>query len=234
MAHKMGRRWVTCDLIADTIQRFTVPRLRKVVHGEDLGGVTLTKGERTDASEQGLPEGMTAAEAQQLNSLLNKLLTNQEDLKKSREIKAIKALSKTKTSKDTVNWRGGGSFTVARVSPSCFDYDPDIDLVTLTEDATGRTLVSSVAANLGFYLTPEDRHFDGVLGRQHLAVVEGVLDDGKVDDLMAHLPQGHTLLIAATIVTDGVRDHVRSFKNGSRVVHIPLDIFTYAQAQEEN
>ena len=123
---------------------------------------------------------------------------------------------------------------MARLSPSCFDYDPELDLVTLTKAATGQTLIESVAANLGFYLTPEDRHFDGVQGRQHLAVVEGVLDDDKVDDLMAHLPQGHTLLIAATIVTEGVREHVRGFKNGSRVVNIPLDIFTYSQAQEEN
>lgn len=134
--------------------------------------------------------------------------------------------------KEAINWRGGGSFRVARLSPSCFDYDPDLDLTTLTEAATGSTLVESVAANLGFYLTPEDRHFDGILGRQHLAVVEGVLDDTKVDDLMAHLPEGHTLLIAATIVPEGVRDHVRRFKNGSRVLHVPLDLFTYTTAQE--
>lgn len=232
VAHKMGRRWVTCELVEDTVERFTRPRLEKVVRGEDPGGITLTKGERIDATEDGLPEGMTPDEAQLLNSLLNKLLRDQDHLKKSAEIKAVKGLSKTTKSKDTVNWRGGGSFTVARLSPSCFDYDPDLDLTTLTEAATGSTLVASVAANLGFYLTPEDRHFDGILGRQHLAVVEGVLDDAKVNDLMAHLPEGHTMLIAATIVPEGVRDHVRGFKNGSRVLHIPLDLFTYTTAQE--
>ena len=121
---------------------------------------------------------------------------------------------------------------MARLAPSCFGYDHNLALTTLTEAATGSTLVASVAANLGFYLTPEDRHFDGILGRQHLAVVEGVLDDAKVDDLMTHLPEGHTLLIAATIVPEGVRDHVRRFKNGSRVLHIPLDLFTYTTAQE--
>ena len=147
-------------------------------------------------------------------------------------LKAAKNLLQTKKA-GAINWRGGGSFTVARLSPSCFDYDPDLELTTLTEVATGSTLVESVAANLGFYLTPEDRHFDGVLGRQHLAVVEGVLDDAKADDLMAHLPEGHTLLIAATIVPEGVRDHVRRFKNGSRVLHVPLDLFTYTTAQEE-
>lgn len=232
VAHKMGRRWLTCELIPDTMERFTRPRLEKVVRGEDPGGITLTKGERVDATEEGLPEGMNAEDAQKLTSLLNKAISDNDQLKKSQDIRVLKALMKTSKSKDTVNWRGGGSFTVARLSPSCFDYDPDLDLSTLTEAATGKTLVESVAANLGFYLTPEDRHFDGLLGRQHLAVVEGVLDDAKVDDLMAHLPEGHTLLIAATIVPEGVRDHVRHFKNGSRVLHIPLDLFTYTTAQE--
>lgn len=232
VAHKMGRRWMTCELVAGTMDRFTQPRLEKVVQGKDPGGVTLTKGERVDATEKGLPEGVSAEDAQKLTALLNKAISDNDQLKKSQDIRALKALVKTSKSKDTVNWRGGGSFTVARLSPSCFDYDPDLDLTTLTEAATGSTLVASVAANLGFYLTPEDRHFDGILGRQHLAVVEGVLDDAKVDDLMAHLPEGHTLLIAATIVPEGVRDHVRHFKNGSRVLHIPLDLFTYTTAQE--
>ncbi|MGP5558916.1 site-specific DNA-methyltransferase [Corynebacterium flavescens] len=232
VAHKMGRHWVTCELVEDTMKRFTRPRLEKVVRGEDPGGITLTKGERVDATEEGLPEGMNAEDAQKLTSLLNKAISDNAPLKKSQDIRALKVLVKTVKSKDTVNWRGGGGFTVARLSPSCFDYDPDLDLTTLTAAATESTLVASVAANLGFYLTPEDRHFDGILGRQHLAVVEGVLDDAKVDDLMAHLPEGHTLLIAATIVPEGVRDHVRSFKNGSRVLHIPLDLFTYTTAQE--
>ncbi|WP_193025148.1 site-specific DNA-methyltransferase [Corynebacterium casei] len=232
VAHKMGRRWVTCELVEDTMKRFTRPRLEKVVRGEDPGGITLTKGERVNATEEGLPEGMSPEDAQKLISLLNKAISDNDPLKKSQDIRTLKALVKTAKSKDTVNWRGGGSFTVARLSPSCFDYDPDLDLTTLTAAATESTLVASVAANLGFYLTPEDRHFDGILGRQHLAVVEGVLDDAKVDDLMAHLPEGHTLLIAATIVPEGVRDHVRGFKNGSRVLHIPLDLFTYTTAQE--
>lgn len=234
VAQKVGRRWITTELVEDTFNRFTLPRLAKVVNGEDMGGISTTAGERADNTDEGLPEGMTADEAQKFTSLLNKVLGEHEELKKSIDVKVLKSFTKTKKTKDVINWRGGGGFTVAHLSPSCFDYDPELDLVTLTEAATGPTLVASVAANLGFYATPEERHFDGVLGRQHLAVVEGVLDEAKVDDLMAHLPQGHTVLIAATIVTDGVREHVRSFKNGSRVVHIPLDIFTYTQAQEEN
>ncbi len=40
VAHKMGRRWVTSEREADTIERFTRPRLAKVIAGEDPGGIT--------------------------------------------------------------------------------------------------------------------------------------------------------------------------------------------------
>lgn len=233
VAQKMGRRWVTCELMENTIESFTRPRLEKVIKGEDMGGISITEGERMDNTDEGLPEGLTPDDAQKLTSLLNKALSNQPEIKKDPTVKTIKRLIATKKAKDVINWRGGGGFTMARLSPSCFGYDPEIDLVTLTKNATGQILVDSVAANLGFYLTPEDRHFDGVLGRQHLAVIEGVLNEDKVNDLMAHLPQGNTLLIAATIVDEGIREYIRSFKKGSRIINIPLDIFTYTQKQEE-
>lgn len=40
VAHKMGRRWVTAELSPSTVEQFTLPRLTKVVHGEEPGGVT--------------------------------------------------------------------------------------------------------------------------------------------------------------------------------------------------
>lgn len=234
VAHKMGRRWVTCELIEDTVALFTRPRLEKVVRGEDPGGITLTKGERIDATAEGLPEGLSAEDAQKLTSLLNKAITDREDLKKNPVVREIKALVKTTKSKDTVNWRGGGSFQVARLSPSCFDYDPDLDLVFLTEDATGQTLISSVAANLNFRLTPDHRHFHGVRGVMRLVVVEGRVDRSKIDDLVAHLADTEGLTIAATEIEDGVREYLRTLGRGCRVVHIPGEIFNYQADKEEN
>lgn len=232
VAHKMGRRWVTCELLENTMERFTLPRLSTVINGEDPGGVTTVtdlepRSDRVEVPQKNTPEDMKDA-ATVIGRVLQQEGLSTADAAVLTEARKLFAMR----NKEAINWRGGGSFRVARLSPSCFDYDPDLDLTTLTEAATGQTLVESVAANLGFYLTPDERHFDGILGRQHLAVVEGVLDDAKVDDLMAHLPEGHTLLLAATIVPEGVRDHVRRFKNGSRVLHIPLDLFTYTTAQE--
>jgi len=40
VAHKMGRRWVGVERSADTLDTFVLPRLRKVVNGADLGGIT--------------------------------------------------------------------------------------------------------------------------------------------------------------------------------------------------
>jgi len=225
VAHKMGRRWVTCELVEDTFNRFTRPRLEKVVHDQDPGGITLTKGERVDATENGLPEGMEAEDAQRFTSLLNKFIADNPELKKSAQVKELKALAKTTKTKDTVNWRGGGGFTVAHLSPTCFDCVPEIGLTTLTEHATGETLVNSVAANLGFHLTPDDLVFDGRRGKQRLAVIEGTLTRAKVDELNTHRADGESVLFAALMLEEGVRDYVRSLKNGSRVVAVPGDLF---------
>lgn len=40
VAHKMRRRWVTIERSEETLTRFTLPRLGKVVRGQDAGGVS--------------------------------------------------------------------------------------------------------------------------------------------------------------------------------------------------
>jgi adenine-specific DNA-methyltransferase len=40
VAHKMGRGWVTGEIIPDTVKTFTSVRLQKVVDGNDQGGIT--------------------------------------------------------------------------------------------------------------------------------------------------------------------------------------------------
>lgn len=234
VAHKMGRRWVTCELIEDTMHRFTRPRLEKVVAGEDPGGITVTKGERIDATADGLPEGLTADEAQKLTSLLNKAVRGDAALKKSDDVRAIKQMVKTAKSPDTINWRGGGGFTVAKLSPACFDYDEEYDTVTLTEAATGDVLVDSVCANMNYRRTPGHPDFDGVRGRMRLAVLEGTLTAELADELISKLDDGDLLTIAATGVTDGVSAHLRTAKRGCVVTHIPGDLFQTRRVERTN
>jgi len=40
VAHKMGRRWVAVEWSQDTTEQYIIPRLQKVIAGEDAGGIT--------------------------------------------------------------------------------------------------------------------------------------------------------------------------------------------------
>lgn len=40
VAQKMGRRWITADILPHTVEAFVLPRLRNVIEGQDTGGVT--------------------------------------------------------------------------------------------------------------------------------------------------------------------------------------------------
>ena len=40
VAHKMGRRWVTAEVLPATVATFTAERLKKVTDGKDPGGIT--------------------------------------------------------------------------------------------------------------------------------------------------------------------------------------------------
>lgn len=229
VAQKMGRRWVTCELVGDTFERFTKARLAKVVNDADPGGVTRTKGERIAAEGVELPEGVSPEDAARFTSVLNKLIADDPEAKKDPRVKALKAAAKTVRTKEVVNWRGGGGFQVAHLSPSCFGYDPVLDRVVLTPEATGQALIESVAANLGFgLLHPDDDYvFEGRRGNTLLKVVEGVATVELVDDLVKELVPGETLVLAATSVMDGVRQHLRKVCKGSRVVAVPDDVFSY-------
>jgi len=44
VAHKLGRRWVTVEQSAATVETFTKPRLEQVVAGDDPGGITESVG----------------------------------------------------------------------------------------------------------------------------------------------------------------------------------------------
>lgn len=235
VAQKMGRRWVTCELVEDTFDRFTRPRLEKVIRGEDQGGITRTKGERVDATEDGLPDGVSPEDAAKFTSVLKKLIKDDPELKKSVEVKTLKAASKTRRTKELLNWRGGGGFQVAHLSPACFDYAPELDRVMLTAAATGQTLIESVAANLGFtLLQPDDDYiFDARRGNALLKVVEGVATVEIVDWLASQIQPGETIVLAATTVMDGVRQHLRRAVKGARVVALPDDVFRYSEGGDQ-
>ena len=234
VAHKMGRRWVTCELLESTFTTFTRPRLEKVIHDQDPGGITMTV-DRTLKSTAVLPEKFEVKDLQDATKLLN-AITKEDGLtgEDIAAIKVVKRLLATAPSKKR-NWRGGGGFQVAHLSPACFDYDPALDRVMLTPEATGEVLVSSVAANLGFTLLhPDDDYiFDARRGNALLKVVEGVATTEIVDWLASQIQPGETIVLAATTVMDGVRQHLRKLVKGSWVVALPDDVFRYCEGGDQ-
>ncbi len=235
VAQKMGRRWITCELLDTNFFTYAFPRLKKVVNDQDPGGVTITEGERIPAEDVDLPDGVSPEDAAAFNKVLNKILGEHEELKKDKAVKALKSFSKTKKQKDTINWRGGGGFQVAHLSPACFDYDEELDRVFLTSDATGDTLTASVAANLGFTRLPAEEAsiFDGRRGNTFLKVIEGIATVETIEWLTAQVQDGQTIVVAACGVMDGVRENLRRLCRGSRVVVIPDDIFRFTNGGEE-
>ncbi len=235
VAQKMGRRWVTCELLETNFQSYILPRLTKVVKDEDFGGISQTEGERIPADGVELPEDVSAEDAAKFTQVLNKLIADDDCLKKDRTVKALKAMAKTQRTKMVINWRGGGGFQVAHLAPACFDYSEDLNRVVLTPEATSDLLVRSVAANLGFHLIPDvgSRIFDGRKGKTLLKVVEGVATVEMVDWLVSRLEEGETLVLAALSVMDGVREWLRRNSRGSRIIVLPDDLFHYDMEGDE-
>lgn len=233
VAQKMGRRWVTCELLTETMERYTRPRMEKVIYDKDPGGITTASGERQPADGVELPEGITAEGAQAFTSLLNKVIAADPDyLKESSVVRQLKALTKTAKKNGAVQWRGGGGFVMATLAPQVFDYKPELGLVTLTEAATGEVLIRSVAANLGFFLTPEHAIFHGQKNSMRLYVLEGTLTVDRALDLASHLEPDEGLTIAATGRELDIRAKLRRLTRAVRVLHIPDDLFGNIGAED--
>lgn len=78
VAHKLGRRWVTSELLTETVDAFTKPRLVKVVRGEDPGGITMLTARVADEGVD-LPEGIKPEDAQDFQQVLGRLLENEDE-----------------------------------------------------------------------------------------------------------------------------------------------------------
>lgn len=220
VAQKMRRRWITVELRDSTAQKFTIPRLAKVVAGEDLGGIT-TKTERV--AVDALPEGLAPEDAQKFTTFLTKVAKGLDGLDPA-TIKALKAA--TKTSKvTTTQWEGGGGFTVARVGASMYEVDDSDGTVYLSPKATNGTWSKAVAGQKGFTLTPRNKVFAGKRGRQRLAVIDGVVDEDVVTAVVDSLAAGERAVIVGKAVLPGARELLETRSPGSRIQQAPDDLF---------
>lgn len=225
VAHKMGRRWVTVELQESTAEKFIIPRLTKVVSGEDPGGIT-SKTERVPTEDVDLPEGMSPVDAQKFTTLLGKLTKNLDGLDVA-TVKALRAATKTRDEK-TVQWAGGGGFTIARMGPTMYDVDDTDGEVYLSAAATNGAWSKAIAGQLKFTLTPEDPVFCGKKNRQRLAVIDGVADETVVRTVIEHLDDKEKAVIVAKGVLSEAEALLLELSPGSRIKKAPTDLFPKA------
>lgn len=221
VAHKMNRQWVTVELRPETVQKFLLPRMRCVVEGMDLGGVSQT----VDRVSVGgvLPGGLTPSEAANFVSLLNKVssdvLGGQDE-----SVKALLGALRTKKVKSS-RWSGGGGFTVAQMGKSMYDVDDKDGEVFLSSAAANGAWSQAVAGQLQFASTPDHPVFCGVRGRQRLLVVDGVADEQVVRTAVEHLGEGERAVIVGKSVLPGAAESLAELSPGSRIKKAPMDLF---------
>lgn len=232
VAHKEGRRWVTVEQSPDTVARIAVPRLRKVVAGQDLGGITTVE----IPTGEGLPEGVKVGEAKAAAKVLD-ALSKAEALRgvDGLDEETVKALTRVlwaadKTTSETV-WVGGGSFRVLEVAPSMFEADQG--LVFLADGMTNSHLAEVTAAQLGFEYQSE-APFAGRKGRSRLAVVDGVVNSSVVELVVQALPENERVVICGTGIDPDARPVLRSLRPGSTLRKIPAALLSeYRSARVE-
>ncbi|MGW6268694.1 site-specific DNA-methyltransferase [Streptomyces sp. NPDC055060] len=219
VAHKMGRRWVTSELLSSTVNRFLLPRLMKVINGEDPGGVTCST-DRVAAvagDDETLPEGMSPEAAQEFNRLLNKVTKTGGLGLDEVTIKALKAATRTRNV-TTVNWHGGGGFTHLRVGESMF-VEAD-GLVLLADWATQGALAEVMCAQLSVRYQP-DGIFAGRHGRTRYLVIDGMVGQETIASVLDQLPASEVVQIWATQIGDGADAALQVQRPGSKLELIP-------------
>jgi adenine-specific DNA-methyltransferase len=232
VAHKMGRRWVTVERSPETVATFALPRLQKVVAGEDPGGITTIE----VPTGEGLPDGVTAGEAKAAAKVLDAMAkagvfdtVGGVDADRLRAVsKMLRAADKMRT--ETV-WTGGGGFRVFDVGPSMFAVTAG--RVYLADWATNGALAEAIAAQYG-YPYVSDPPFAGRKGRTRLAVVDGLVNEGVARLLIDALSPGEKVAICGTAIDPDLRAILRELRPGSTVRKVPAALVDeYRQSRKE-
>jgi adenine-specific DNA-methyltransferase len=219
VAHKMGRRWVAIEREAETIKTFTLPRLEKVVAGEDPGGITTVEISVDDDLPVGLKSGQARTAAKVLNALLKaEALDRLGDIDEETVSQLVKALRQIDKTKAETMWGGGGGFRVLGVAASMFEAEEG--LVFLADWMTNGSLAEATAAQLGFAYD-EDPPFSGRKGRTRLAVVDGIANESVVRILHSALPEGEKVVVCGTGIDTDARPVLRELRPGSTLRKIP-------------
>lgn len=219
VAHKMGRRWVTCELLPETVATYTRPRLKKVIDGEQ-GGISRATKQLIPAEGVELPTGITPQEALALTELLD-VLEEQDGFDAALHQMRERLRTERVTS---LAWPGGGGFTSAHLSPSLVMVEED-GTVWLTEAATDpEVFASAMCAELGFKRI-HDQLWSGERGHKRLFTIPGLFSEDMVSAIVEAVPDGWGAMVVAHGYEPDARVVLRRALPGSRVLQAPADIF---------
>lgn len=232
VAQKTGRRWITIEWSAETLSRFTLPRLQKVVKGEDPGGVTTLE---TPMGE-GLPEGIRPGESKAAAQVLGLMATagafdELETLEHGTLKELVKVLRSADKSTTVTMWPGGGGFRILDVGPSMFS---EVDgRVYLADWATNGALAEAISAQYAYTYEP-DPPFAARKGKTRLAVVDGLVNEGVVRLLVEALPPGEKVAICGTAIDPDARAVLKQLCPGSTMRKVPAALLDeYRQSRRE-
>lgn len=253
VAHKMGRRWATVEWEHKTIEDFTLPRLKRVVAGEDPGGITYTESVEA-VSDLPLSVSPEAARAAQTvlselvqhgnftaDGMLDRLRKLGSFVPKGRNLSDEKMAEKTANA-ETELWRlllsklgaTGKTRTIrtARWSGGggfrVLDIGPSMfevenKQVLLAHWAEGDALAEAVAGQYRFTFEVSSP-FSGRRGRQRLAVIDGLVNDAVVDFLLDWLDDGELLMAFGTSIDPAAAERLGELSRGSSLRKIPESI----------
>jgi adenine-specific DNA-methyltransferase len=124
-------------------------------------------------------------------------------------------------------WKGGGGFRVAEVAESILEAHGGRFL--LAERATNGEFALAVCPQIGFSVVP-DPPFIGRKGRQRLAVLDGVADEGSIRAVVSRLGDGELAVVVAKAATREAWAALARLSPGSRLWKAPEDIMLVAGA----
>lgn len=129
VAHKMGRRWIMIEL-GEHCHTHIIPRLKKVIDGEDLGGISVS---------QKIQKSKIELCDECLDSLCEECSSKYSN----------------KNTKSQVLWKGGGGFRYYKVAPSLLQKDKWGNWI-INKEYNAAMLAEAVCKLEGFTYLPSD------------------------------------------------------------------------------
>lgn len=215
VAHKMNRRWLTIEASAETVARYTLPRLKWVVEGADDGGISTVETPTGEGLPDSVAPGACRDAAKTLDAMRKAESLDLDDSQLKAVVKALRDADRTSTERV---WSGGGGFIVIDIGPSMFEQFEG--RIYLADWAVNGALAEASAAQLG-YTYELDAPFCGYKGKSRLAVIDGLVSEAVVRLLVDALPPGEKLTVAGTALDPAVREVLRSISPGSSARKVP-------------